>query len=61
MDWNITNTTVFLVFFTILFVLMDEYIAKPYRRRRIEELKKRDPEMRRILERAAEEHRNAGN
>jgi uncharacterized membrane protein len=61
MDWNMTNTTVFLVLFTIVFVLMDEYLAKPYRRRRIEELKKRDPEMRRILDRAVEEHRNAGN
>lgn len=61
MEWNLTNTSVFLALFTILFVLMDEYVAKPYRRRRIETLKKRDPELGRLLDQAVEEHRNAGN
>jgi flagellar biosynthesis/type III secretory pathway M-ring protein FliF/YscJ len=53
MHWNLTNSSVILVVFTVLFILMDEYIAKPIRHRRLQEKAKADPEVRRILEIAA--------
>ncbi|MEA2625222.1 MAG: hypothetical protein QOD06_1267 [Candidatus Binatota bacterium] len=53
MHWNLTNSSVILVVFTILFILMDEYIAKPIRHRKLQEKAKTDPEVRRILEIAA--------
>ena len=36
--------------FTVGFILMDEYIAKPIRRRRLEARAKTDPKARRALE-----------
>ena len=47
---NVYNTSVLLIVFTILFVLMDEYLAKPIRLRRMREKAKTDPEVRQALE-----------
>jgi hypothetical protein len=54
MEITFSNAGIFLILFTIAFILMDEYIAKPIRRRRLEERAKTDPKVRRALEIAAE-------
>lgn len=48
------TTTIILVVFTFVFILMDEYVAKPWRRRRLEKKALTDPEVRRALEIAKE-------
>jgi hypothetical protein len=53
MEINFSNAGIFLIFFTIAFILMDEYIAKPMRRSRLERLAKTDPKVREALEIAA--------
>jgi hypothetical protein len=53
MEINFSNAGIFLIFFTIAFILMDEYIAKPWRRTRLERLAKTDPKVREALEVAA--------
>ena len=50
MEITFSNAGIFLVLFTIGFILMDEYIAKPIRRRRLEERAKTDPKARRALD-----------
>jgi hypothetical protein len=50
MEINFSNAGIFLILFTIGFILMDEYIAKPIRRRRLEARAKTDPKARRALE-----------
>jgi len=47
---NFYTGSLFLLFFTFAFIAMDEYIAKPIRRRRMQEKAKTDPEVRRALE-----------
>ena len=47
---NFYTASLFLLFFTFAFIAMDEYIAKPIRRRRMQEKAKTDPEVRRALE-----------
>ena len=42
---TLVGTTLFLTLFTIAFILMDEYIAKPIRHRRMVEQAKTDPEV----------------
>ena len=54
MEITFANAGLFLIFFTIAFILMDEYVAKPIRRSRLERLAKTDPKVRRALEIAAE-------
>jgi hypothetical protein len=54
MEITFSNAGIFLILFTIAFILMDEYVAKPIRRRRLEERAKTDPKVRRALEIAAE-------
>ncbi|MGH7818194.1 MAG: hypothetical protein ACREQ9_00305 [Candidatus Binatia bacterium] len=54
---NMWNTSIYLVVFTILFVLADEYIAKPYRHRQMENRAKTDPEVRAALETAERVHK----
>ena len=44
------GTTAFLTLFTIAFILMDEYIAKPIRHRRMVKKAETDPEVKRALE-----------
>ena len=51
---NFYTASLFLLFFTFAFIAMDEYIAKPIRRRRMQEKAKTDPLVRRALEIAAE-------
>ena len=51
---------IFLVVFTILFILMDEYIAKPLRKRRLETRAETEPEIRKVLEIAARVHARHG-
>jgi hypothetical protein len=53
MEINFSNAGIFLILFTIAFILMDEYIAKPWRRARLERLAKTDPKVREALEVAA--------
>ena len=43
MEMTAFNATIILTVFTVLFILMDEYIAKPLRRRRLEERRESDP------------------
>jgi len=50
---NFYSASLFLLFFTFAFIAMDEYIAKPIRRKRMQEKAKTDPEVRRALEIAA--------
>ncbi len=50
MEMTAFNATIILTIFTVLFILMDEYIAKPLRRRRLEERRERDPKARALLE-----------
>lgn len=52
MEMNFYSASVFLVLFTAAFILMDEYIAKPIRRRRWEGRRDIDPEVRKALETA---------
>jgi hypothetical protein len=47
---TLLGTTAFLTLFTIAFILMDEYIAKPIRHKRMVEKAKTDPEVKRALE-----------
>jgi hypothetical protein len=54
MEVTFGNAGLFLIFFTVAFILMDEYIAKPIRRSRLERLAKTDPKIRRALEIAEE-------
>ena len=51
---NFYTASLFLLFFTFAFIAMDEYIAKPIRRKRMQEKAKHDPEVRRALEIADE-------
>lgn len=61
MEITFENAGIFLIAFTIAFILMDEYIAKPIRRRRLVERAKTDPKIRRALEIAKEvEARHGG-
>jgi hypothetical protein len=54
---NLWNTSLYLILFTVLFVLADEYIAKPYRVRRMKKRAEHDPEVREALRVAEEVHR----
>jgi hypothetical protein len=47
---TLLGTTLFLSLFTVAFILMDEYIAKPIRHKRMIEKAKTDPEVKRALE-----------
>ena len=47
---NFYTASLFLLFFTFAFIAMDEYIAKPIRRKRLIEKAKHDPEIKRALE-----------
>jgi len=47
---NFYTASLFLLFFTFAFIAMDEYIAKPIRRKRLIEKAKTDPEIKRALE-----------
>jgi len=47
---NFYSASLFLLFFTFAFIAMDEYIAKPIRRKRMQEKAKHDPQVRRALE-----------
>ena len=47
---NFYSASLFLLFFTFAFIAMDEYIAKPIRRKRMQEKAKTDPEVRRALD-----------
>jgi hypothetical protein len=50
MEITFSNAGIFLIFFTIAFILMDEYIARPWRRSRLERLAQTDPKVREALE-----------
>ncbi len=50
MEITFANAGIFLILFTIAFILMDEYIAKPLRRRRLERRAVNEPKVRRALE-----------
>ena len=50
MDVTFENAGLFLVLFTVAFILMDEYIAKPIRRARLEKRAKTEPRVREVLE-----------
>jgi hypothetical protein len=54
---NFYTASLFLLFFTFAFIAMDEYIAKPIRRKRLIEKAKTDPEIKRALEIAEEVER----
>jgi len=54
---NFYTASLFLLFFTFAFIAMDEYIAKPIRRKRLIEKAKTDPDIKRALEIAAEVER----
>jgi hypothetical protein len=54
---NFYTAGLFLLFFTFAFIAMDEYIAKPIRRKRLIEKAKTDPEIKRALEIAEEVER----
>jgi hypothetical protein len=47
---NFYTASLFLLFFTFAFIAMDEYIAKPIRRKRLIQKAKTDPEIKRALE-----------
>ena len=49
MEISFSNAGVFLILFTIAFILMDEYIAKPLRRRRLERRALTEPKVREAL------------
>jgi hypothetical protein len=51
---NFYTASLILLVFTFAFIAMDEYIAKPIRRRRLEQKAKTDPQVRRALEIADE-------
>jgi hypothetical protein len=57
---NFYTGSLFLLFFTFAFIAVDEYIAKPLRRRRMLEKAKTDPEVRRALEIADRVEREHG-
>jgi len=50
MEITFGNAGLFLIFFTIAFILMDEYVAKPIRRSRLEKRAKTEPNVKRALE-----------
>ncbi len=50
MEITFGNAGLFLIFFTIAFILMDEYVAKPIRRSRLERRAKTEPKVKRALE-----------
>ena len=50
MEITFSNAGVFLILFTIAFILMDEYQAKPLRRRRLERRALTEPKVRKALE-----------
>jgi hypothetical protein len=50
MEITFANAGIFLILFTIAFILMDEYIAKPLRRRRLERRAVNEPKVRKALE-----------
>jgi hypothetical protein len=50
MEITFSNAGIFLILFTIAFILMDEYVAKPLRRRRLERRAHTEPKVRRALE-----------
>jgi flagellar biosynthesis/type III secretory pathway M-ring protein FliF/YscJ len=50
MEMTAANASIILIVFTIIFILMDEYVAKPIRRKRLEARRDRDPEARKLLE-----------
>ncbi len=54
---NFYSASLFLLFFTFAFIAMDEYIAKPIRRKRLIEKAKTDPDIKRALEIAEEVER----
>ncbi|MGH7899658.1 MAG: hypothetical protein ACREQQ_17015 [Candidatus Binatia bacterium] len=54
---NMYRAALFLLFFTFAFIAMDEYIAKPVRRKRMKERAKTDPLVKRALEVAEEVER----
>ena len=54
---NFYTASLFLLFFTFAFIAMDEYIAKPIRRKRLIEKAKTDPDIKRALEIAEEVER----
>ena len=47
---SLLGTTLFLVVFTVVFILMDEYVAKPIRHRRMVQKAKTDPDVRKALQ-----------
>jgi hypothetical protein len=51
---NFYTASLFLLFFTFAFIAMDEYIAKPIRRKRMQEKAKTDPAVKRALDIAEE-------
>ena len=53
---NIWNTMIYLVVFTVLFILMDEYIAKPYRHSQMMKRAEHDPGVREALRISDEVH-----
>ena len=57
MELDFYSTTIFLLMFTFAFIAMDEYIAKPWRRKRLQEKAKTDPFVKRALEIAEEVER----
>ena len=57
---NFYTASLFLLFFTFAFIAMDEYIAKPIRRKRLIEKAKTDPEIKRALEIAERVEREHG-
>lgn len=50
MEMTAFNATIILTVFTVIFILMDEYVAKPIRRRRLEARRESDPKARALLE-----------
>jgi hypothetical protein len=54
---NFYTASLFLLFFTFAFIAMDEYVAKPIRRKRLIEKAKTDPDIKRALEIAEEVER----
>ena len=50
MEISFANAGIFLILFTFAFILMDEYIAKPLRRRRLERRAVNEPKVRQALE-----------
>ena len=50
MEITFANAGIFLILFTFAFILMDEYVAKPLRRRRLERRAVTEPKVRKALE-----------